>query len=98
MPRRLAELPRARRLLHDQLARELDRVQGRGPRAARPRARCAKGLRGARPMTGAELKALRKALGLSVARASRQIEVSAGSSFRLPIGPKRGPRLRSASM
>jgi DNA-binding transcriptional regulator YiaG len=37
-------------------------------------------------MTGAELKALRKQLGLSLAQASRQVEVSARSWARWEAG------------
>lgn len=37
-------------------------------------------------MTGAELKALRKSLGLSLAKAARQVEVSARSWARWESG------------
>ncbi|MGH6628406.1 MAG: helix-turn-helix domain-containing protein [Burkholderiales bacterium] len=42
-------------------------------------------------MTGAELKALRKKLGLSLAQASRQVEVSARSWARWEAGDQTIP-------
>jgi len=43
-------------------------------------------------MTGAELKRLRKTLGLSLAQASRQVEVSARTWCRWEAGRKAVPQ------